>query len=119
MVILFALDLLILLWTFNLLADFGPVFAGTPGGEQRFAAESEPVDRQNNEAKPSPLGRAAGLDLREPAQANAIWRLSNRTGIASPASRTMAPSRYGRNSDEHEGTVVSVTADFSASVSKA
>ena len=75
MVIMFVLDLLFLLWTFNPLAGFGRLFTGTSGGEQTFAAaESEPVDRQNNAAKPSPLGRAAGLGLREPAQANAIRR---------------------------------------------
>jgi hypothetical protein len=75
MVILFVLDLLILLFTFNPLAGFGRLFAGTSGGDQTFAAaEGEPVDRQNNAAKPSPLGRAAGLDLRQPVQADASRR---------------------------------------------
>jgi hypothetical protein len=89
MVILFVLDLLFLLWTFNPLAGFGRFFTGTSGGEQTFAAaESEPVDRQKNAAKLSPLGRAAGLDLKQPIQADA----SRRHQII-PAYRRRLPDR--------------------------
>jgi len=71
MVVLFVLGVLFLLCTFNPLAAFGRLFTGLSGGEQAFAAaESEPVDRQNNAAKPSPLGRAEGLDLKQPIQAS-------------------------------------------------
>jgi hypothetical protein len=87
MAVLSLLDLLFLFWIFNPFAAFGRSFgpAGNmPGREQTFeAAVSEPVNRQNNASKPSPLGEVEGLRLKQPAPLNA----SRRRGVTPSRNR--------------------------------